>query len=60
MLEEQQLVIQKIKGDYEDDKINWNKQHQEHVLSVEVRINNKNKLKKFYINCLKKHPQVSF
>lgn len=36
MLEEQQMLLQKIKGEQEDDKISWNKQHQEHILSVEV------------------------
>lgn len=36
LLEEQQIAMQKLKGDYEEDKILWNKQHQEHIVSVEV------------------------
>ncbi|KAI1721015.1 protein kinase domain-containing protein [Ditylenchus destructor] len=41
LLEEQQIAMQKLKGDYEEDKILWNKQHQEHIVSVEKLYTNR-------------------
>lgn len=35
-LDEHQMITQKMRAEHEEDKIEWNKQHQEHLLSVEV------------------------
>lgn len=35
-LDEQQQIGQRMRAEHEEDKLAWNKQHQEHLLSVEV------------------------
>ena len=39
-LDEHQMMTQKMRAEHEEDKIEWNKQHQEHLLSVEVSFYN--------------------
>jgi vacuolar-type H+-ATPase subunit I/STV1 len=36
LVDEQQVASQRLRAEHEEDKLNWNKQHQEHLLSVEV------------------------
>lgn len=36
LLDNQQKTAQKMRVDYEEDKLMWNKQHQDHILSIEV------------------------
>uniref|UniRef100_A0A1I8BZ05 non-specific serine/threonine protein kinase n=1 Tax=Meloidogyne hapla TaxID=6305 RepID=A0A1I8BZ05_MELHA len=35
LLNEQKLAEQKLRGEHEEDKLSWNRQHQEHLFSVE-------------------------
>lgn len=35
LLDNQQKTAQKMRVDYEEDKLMWNKQHQDHILSIE-------------------------
>jgi hypothetical protein len=39
LLSEQKLTAQRMRAEHEDDKLSWNKQHQEHLFSVEVLYN---------------------
>lgn len=41
LLDTQQASMQKLKGDHEEDKVVWNRQHQDHVLSVEKLYTNR-------------------
>jgi len=39
LMNEQKLAEQKLRAEHEEDKVSWNRQHQEHLFSVEVFLN---------------------